>query len=235
MGLTNHKPIDYTTWDYSGQGKNILPFLDREERIIWAKTLPFQDKRKDTGHAETATYFANILLQYFPEADRRIVIPATILHDTGWGKMSEEDLKLFYAPRAEFQKLEPLLRWKHQTYGTVFAAEIMEQMRSEGYTGRHAIEVQKIISEHDTKKGFGSLEEGLMRAGDMLWRFTFMDAYKEYQNRKNFSFEEHWAQHPRWLSDSKFFHPDIAPIAREIANIEMENTKRYMKEKGIGQ
>ena len=68
----DYTPIDYSKWDMSGQGKNILPLLNESEKEIWRLALPYQDKRQDAGHGEVVTYFGLILLPYYPEADRKI-------------------------------------------------------------------------------------------------------------------------------------------------------------------
>lgn len=162
----NHKPIDYGTWDRSGIGINIDSLLNSEEREIWESAWPYQGKRKDPEHTEIVTYFGFKLLEHL-EGNRNVVIPAAILHDTGWGLMPKERTALFM--QENWREYETELRKEHQEAGKNFALGLLIGMKYPLEHREHSVE---IISQHDTRKGFYSLEDGIVRDADKLWRFT---------------------------------------------------------------
>ena len=144
----NHQPIDYENWNFDGQGNNIIDRLSLTEQEIWKTALHLQDKRDDSGHAETVTYFALNLLEHL-EAERKIVIPAAILHDIGWSQLSQTERNLF--KDSNMKKYEPILRARHQEEGMKISQQILKEVN---YEPQHIPEIVEIISKHDTRKGF---------------------------------------------------------------------------------
>jgi putative nucleotidyltransferase with HDIG domain len=216
-----HKPIDYSTWNFDGKGNNILPLLNESEKDIWEIALPYQDKRDDSGHAECVAYFA-LKLTDLLRADRRITIPAAILHDIGWSQMTKEELVEFYLP--DFKEREPRLRKRHQEEGVILAKKILESI---GYDKSRAERIVEIISEHDTRKGFLSLEDGIMRDADKLWRFTLPEM-RIFITKRVSSPAEHYEKKSSHISEPGFFYADAS---REMAKIELDNTfNAYKKE-----
>ena len=62
-----------------------------------------------------------------------------------------------------------VVRLRHQEEGVNIAQEVLESM---DYSTEWTEEIIEIISEHDTRQGFISNNEGLMRDADKLWRFS---------------------------------------------------------------
>jgi len=210
----SYKPIDYSTWDFSGKGKNITTLLTPIENETWKKALPFQDKRDDKGHAEVVTYFALKLLEQI-KTKREIVVPSAILHDTGWSQMSKNELELFRDEN--WKRYEQVLRARHQEEGVKVAKEVLTKL---DYVEEEQEEVLEIISQHDTRKGFLSLEDGIVRDADKLWRFSLSEVIA-VKNRWGMSFDE-WKAGKKELTEKEgFFYSDFA---RQIARIELENT-----------
>jgi hypothetical protein len=160
------KTIDYDHWDFSGQGNNIESMLQKIELDIWNAALPFQDKRDDAGHAEIVTYFALKLNDYLV-GRREIIVPAAILHDTGWSQMSKEEVEQFYLPN--WKDYEQKLRQRHQEEGVKMARSLLADSK---YPLDYIDDIAEIISQHDTRREFFSREDGLVRDADKLWRYT---------------------------------------------------------------
>ncbi|QJB58030.1 HD domain-containing protein [Pseudodesulfovibrio sp. zrk46] len=134
---------------------------------IWNRALPFQDKRDDAGHAFITLEYAKQLVD-LENGDPDVVLPAIILHDTGWSRLSREEWMVVFSPTATAED-EMVVRLRHQEEGVNIAREILETM---DYSTALTEEIVEIISEHDTRKGFISNNEGLMRDADKLWRFS---------------------------------------------------------------
>lgn len=219
--MMKYTPIDYTKWNDNGQGENILPALSPPERNIWEKALPYQDKRLDSGHAEFVTYFALQLLQH-SAADREIVVPAAILHDLGWSQMSPAELELFADPNME--RYEPILRARHQEEGVLFAGTFLGKV---DYSRNSIVHILEIISQHDTRNGFYSPEDGVMRDADKLWRFTVpeMKVSVEYRRKKLADLD---VRNRDYIQDESFL---FSESARKMAQIEWENTLRFIGDK----
>ena len=177
---TDYSPIDYLNWNLNGKGENIFPFLTPIEKTIWDKAISFQDKREDIGHAEIVTYFALKLLEYF-SADREILIPSAILHDTGYNVSPK-----FFREASSLGK-DREMRLEHQVRGSLIAYEILKKINCQS---QKIVEIIRIILNHDTRISnqneleLGvSLEETLMREADVLWRFTGPCIAQYHQNK----------------------------------------------------
>ena len=196
--------------------------LDSEEQKIWNLALPFQDKRHDKGHAEVVTYFAQHLLSYFP-GERKVIIPAAILHDAGWSQMTREEIALFNAMIDRREKdpnmekvYNPVLRQRHQELGVRFAKELLEKQK---ISKKYIPHILEIISQHDTRQGFYSQEDELVRSADRLWRFVFpsiiMTARKWGWTTQDFiKSEKHNIDKPDFFPNDEI---------RKIAHLELEH------------
>jgi putative nucleotidyltransferase with HDIG domain len=133
---------------------------------IWEIASPYQDKRGDKGHAETVLYFATKLLET-EDAKEDIVIPAAILHDIGWSQLPQEErLRIFHSDITKEEKIK--VQKKHESEGVNLARRILADVV---YPDSVAKNILDIIARHDTGTGFLSVEEGIIRDADKLWRF----------------------------------------------------------------
>ena len=137
---------------------------ERFERIR-DLAAPYQDKRDDDGHARITLACAQELVG-LEDGDEDIVIPAIILHDIGWSQVVAR-ASLFDARLTGPQERD--LRLAHQQESVRLAAGILDEV---GYPPDLHGEILAIISEHDTRQGFISKNEGLVRDADKLWRFS---------------------------------------------------------------
>jgi len=136
-------------------------------RKIWETALPYQDKRDDKGHAKIVLDFALEFVKK-EKADENVVIPAAILHDLGWSTLpKKESLSIFRESTAE-EKIVGAIR-KHEIAGVKLAGQILKRV---GYPPGMVEEVLEIVSQHDTRVGFISKNEGVVRDADKLWRFS---------------------------------------------------------------
>jgi hypothetical protein len=222
--LKDYKPIDYDYWDYSGKGKNIIHLLTPLEKEIWMAALPFQDKRDDEGHGENVVYFNLKLLPFFPRAERIITTTASITHDLGWSQMTKTELDLFYI--SNWKDYERPLRDNHQKRAVEVANMLLLEVGFVSKLGEkgqackdHVIE---IISQHDTRKGFFSLEDGIVRDADKLWRYT-LPHLKLSLKKRNKSVDQLREHVYGNFSKPGFFYSDIS---KEIGKIEFEQAEK---------
>ncbi|WKZ24001.1 MAG: HD domain-containing protein [Candidatus Dojkabacteria bacterium] len=133
---------------------------------LWNLALPLQDKRNDKGHAFLVTIYAQDIAKK-EGADLDIVVPAAILHDIGWSKLSEKErMSVFLHDVDPAEKKR--IRLSHQEESVFLAVELLNQL---DYPPEDSAEILAIISEHDTREGFLHKNDGAMRDADKLWRF----------------------------------------------------------------
>ena len=215
----HYQPLDYKKWDFTGKGRNIIRLLSPIEFDIWKKALSYQDKRRDIGHAENVLYFALKLLDVI-NAKRELVILAAILHDVGWSRLSFRDrINALDSKHPNFLRD----RLRHEKEGVKIAKKILKEVN---YGSKLSSEILEIIEGHDTRKGFISKEDGVVRDADKIWRFTLThhdviskrlkESPKKYSRPK--AFYNHFLKN---ITLPGFFYSDAA---KEIAKIEIENT-----------
>ncbi len=153
---------------------------------IWHTALPYQDQRDDPGHAEVTLYYAQGLVAT-ERGDPDIVIPAIMLHDIGYSQLPKERrLLVFDRAVPEAQRREVVL--EHQNESVKLARDILDRLH---YPAPMTDEILEIISQHDTRKGFISKNEGLVRDADKLWRYSRRSFEAGARRRKP-------GEEPRW-------------------------------------
>ncbi|MDD5254361.1 MAG: HD domain-containing protein [Candidatus Nanoarchaeia archaeon] len=146
---------------------------------IWKLALPYQDKRDDIGHAETVLFYALKLIK--PEdADEDIVIPAAILHDIGWSQLPKKERLSIFGNKLSKKRIIEVQK-KHEKFGVELAKEILKKTN---YNKELDDEILEIISGHDTREGFISKNEGIMRDADKLWRFSNKGFWADIKRNK---------------------------------------------------
>jgi HD superfamily phosphodiesterase len=125
---------------------------------------PFLDTRHNDAHTAISTQLAFELLKK-EGGDEDIVIPAVILHDTGWKRVPAElHLKAFgpHATRPELNRL-------HEAEGVKIAQEILRKV---DYDPRQTKKILEIIDGHDSRREPVSLDDKIVKDADKLWRYT---------------------------------------------------------------
>ena len=211
--INDYTPINYSTWNFDGQGKNILHLLNPLEKQIWEKALPLQDKRKDAGHAEIATLFSLVLTE-LTNANRQVSVLGTILHDIGYNISPEEFREVFLSKPDKEKQVR--IRLEHQVRGGVLAYDILKDV---GVSQESIAEILRIDLDHDTRFYETTSNGKIIQDADILWRVTkpCIDAYHFGK-----SHEEIYE-----LSREGIFPKLNLDASKEIAEIELENSMKH--------
>ena len=136
------------------------PVFDKIQQL----SKPFLNTRHNDVHTEISTSLAFQLLEQ-EGGDEDIVIPAIILHDTGWKRVpSELHLKAF-GPKVT----EPGLNRLHEVEGVKIAQEILQKLK---YDALKTDKILEIIDGHDSRTTPVSLNDMIVKDADKLWRYT---------------------------------------------------------------
>ena len=127
---------------------------DRYEHV-WAAARPYLRARKNDVHVLLSYGYAETLLAEHPDADPDVVLPAVILHDTGWAVVEHRTEEV--GP----DMLKSDLRRAHEIEGARIAREIV----GDG-------EIATIIDGHDTRLYALSRNDELVKDADKLWRYS---------------------------------------------------------------
>ncbi|MCK4782876.1 MAG: HD domain-containing protein, partial [Desulfobacteraceae bacterium] len=102
-----------------------------------------------------------------------------ILHDVGWSILKPEQIEAAYGVRPEGEEADRLNRI-HELEGASIARQILQSLNYEP----HLIDkISSIIQRHDSGKQADSLEEGLVKDADKLWRFSKTGFWKETERQ----------------------------------------------------
>ena len=185
---------------------------------IWNLALPYQDKRDDKGHAEITLKYAIKLLNSVG-GDENVVVPAIILHDIGWSKLTNRERTLL-VDENRTREQELFIRLKHQKEGVRLAEQILNEVY---YPLKLIKDILEIISEHDTRVGFISQSEGLVRDADKLWRFSAVGISSDLRRFK-IQFSEIYDKLKNHRIDKK--HYFYSEEAKQLALRELEERKK---------
>lgn len=142
-----------------------LVHLRDEDREIWERAARFLDVRSNDSHTVYAYGLARALVDLHPDADPEIVLPAILLHDTGWSQVPPGDVLEAIEPGAGRHDVVIT----HEKEGARIATEVLTDLSFE----QHRIdEIVTIIDGHDTRLTALSLNDALVKDADKLWRLT---------------------------------------------------------------
>lgn len=139
--------------------------LSPEHREIWRLAKPYLGVRDNDAHTLYAYGIARALCEAHPDADPQVVLPAILLHDTGWSQVPEALVLRAISPSGGDPEL---VAW-HEREGVRIATEILDEL---GTPPAARDEVVDIISQHDSMKEAKSLNDALVKDSDKLWRLT---------------------------------------------------------------
>lgn len=187
---------------------------------IWALALPYQDQRDDQGHAEVTLRYARMLVE-LEAGDEDIVVPAVILHDIGWSQLTREDRLLIFRKDVKEEDRRRVVNL-HQEASVRLARDILNEVNYPEDLSREIIE---IVSQHDTRKGFISKNDGIVRDADKLWRFSEEGFRAGLARRRPTDESIHERIHERLKTDIE--RPDYFYFerSREIARRQLELRK----------
>lgn len=132
---------------------------------LWQTVIPETRARGNDFHLPVSVAYAHRLCDAYPQADRELVLVATLLHDTGWAHV-DEDRIISEGFRGDWRQAD--IRYEHEVQGCLVARRVLPDL---GYSDEFVERVCAIIDGHDTRQEAHSLEDALMRDADRSWRF----------------------------------------------------------------
>ena len=132
------------------------------EAQIFKLAKPYLQVRSNERHTRSSLVFVTDLLDVY-KAERRVVIPAMILHDVGWSRLSKDQIFKAWGPYPDMT----LLRL-HEEEGVKIALHILGEI---GYDPATAMEIIAIIDGHDTRTSPLSLNDEIVKDSDKLTRY----------------------------------------------------------------
>lgn len=142
--------------------------LGERDAAIFRLATPYLQTRENDAHTLYSYGFARALLGEIPEADEHIVLPAIILHDTGWSTVNEREALESIAPGVD-RSIWGHLTIQHEKEGARIAREILTEV---GLPAADIDEITQIIDGHDTRLTSLSLNDSLVKDADKLWRVS---------------------------------------------------------------
>lgn len=142
-----------------------LPKFSELHYRIWEQANPYLRTRRNDSHSLFAYGITAALLESYPEANPEVVLPAILLHDTGWSCVPEDEVLEAIAPGTGRRDLV----LKHEREGARIAQEILSSLDVE--TGLIE-EIVEIIDGHDSRRESLSMNDSIVKDADKIWRVT---------------------------------------------------------------
>lgn len=139
--------------------------LEPEHLAIWELAAPYLRVRDNDSHTLYAYGLARAICAGEPEADPAVVLPAILLHDTGWSQVPEALVLAAISPAGG----DPEAVLMHEREGVRIAKRILTQL---GTAQEIVDEVLDIISQHDSMKAAKSPNDAAVKDADKLWRLS---------------------------------------------------------------
>lgn len=142
-----------------------LVALSPEHDAIWRLAAPRLRTRNNDVHTVYAYGMARALLPLVPDADPDVVLPAILLHDTGWSTVPDAEVLEAIAPGGG----RPDLVRHHEIQGAVIARDVLSSL---GYSPAIVDAVTEIIDGHDSRLHALHPSDAVVKDADKLWRIT---------------------------------------------------------------
>lgn len=139
--------------------------LGERDASIWERAAPHLRVRNNDSHTLYAYGLARALLARHDKAREEVVLPAILLHDTGWSAVPEAQVLEAIAPGGG----RPDLVLRHEKEGARIAHEILDAI---GYGTATTEAVIEIVDGHDSRSVALSLEDAIVKDADKLWRVS---------------------------------------------------------------
>jgi HD superfamily phosphodiesterase len=191
---------------------------------IWELALPYQDKRDDPGHAEVTLRYATELVA-IEKGNEDVVIPAIMLHDVGYSQLTKARRLTVFSMGARDEDRRAVV-FEHQIESIKLAAKILRKVN---YPEDLTDEILEIISQHDTREGFISKNEGLVRDADKLWR-TSKTGAAAAEARAKASEGERYKKTEEGIKKPNYFYSETA---KQMALADLKNRMQEGKNTGL--
>ncbi|MFH1897976.1 MAG: PAS domain-containing protein, partial [Candidatus Desantisbacteria bacterium] len=140
--------------------------MEKTFETIFEKAKGYCRDKTDLVHLVTVLEMAKKLIQ-LEGGNERIIIPAVILHDTGWRCFSyTEELKARKIHK-ELKGIE--LTHKHETESANLSESILSELN---WPLEEKSQIIEIVAWHDTRTNPISKEDGIVKDADRLSRYT---------------------------------------------------------------
>lgn len=139
--------------------------LTERDAAIWERARQHLTVRNNDTHTLYAYGLARALVARVPDADESVVLPAILLHDTGWSTVPDDLILEAIAPGGG----RPDLVRQHETEGARIATEILSDL---GHPAEIVERVVAIIDGHDSRLEALSVDDACVKDADKLWRVT---------------------------------------------------------------
>lgn len=172
MTRTSRSPVNLLGRDVSAHipaleaTKGMIQMRERDD-AVWNAALPFLRTRDNDAHTLVSYGIARALCEMIPEADPDVVLPAIILHDTGWSTVDEVVAFNAIAPDRDGSLHHIVIQ--HEKEGARIAREVLEPL---GHSPAVIDEVVAIIDGHDTRLTAISLNDSVVKDADKVWRVS---------------------------------------------------------------
>jgi len=137
--------------------------LNVAESALLELAKPYLQIRDNERHTLNAIEFALVLLENY-EADRAVVIPALILHDVGWSKVSQDIISRACRPQPDKTLVRIHERESERIADTILRDIKHDRARSE--------KILEIIGGHDTRGNSLSIDDKIVKDCDKLTRYA---------------------------------------------------------------
>jgi hypothetical protein len=139
--------------------------LPASHAAVWERAAPYLAVRDNDVHTIYSYGLARALVDLHPEADPEVVLPAILLHDTGWSQVPPDEVLSAIAPGGS----RPDLVLRHEKEGARIAREILADV---GHDPVRTDAISDIVDGHDSRLEALSLDDALVKDADKLWRLT---------------------------------------------------------------
>ncbi|UTT61624.1 HD domain-containing protein [Microcella humidisoli] len=139
--------------------------LSERDSAIWELARGHLRVRNNDTHTLYAYGIARALVALVPDADESVVLPAILLHDTGWSTVADHEILEAIAPGGG----RPDLVRQHEIEGARIATEVLGEL---GHPPEIIDRVVAIIDGHDSRHEALSVDDACVKDADKLWRVT---------------------------------------------------------------
>jgi Predicted HD superfamily hydrolase len=173
MNTASRPPVNHLGRDVAAlvpPREAVAGMIDMGERdaAIWRLAQPYLQTRANDAHSLYAWGIARALLDVIPDAQEHIVLPAILLHDSGWSTVDEREALESIAPGVD-KEVWGHLTIQHEKEGARIAREILTEV---GLPAADIDEIAEIIDGHDTRLTALSLNDAVVKDADKLWRVS---------------------------------------------------------------
>ncbi len=149
-----------------------------QERQLWAAALKYLERGRpgDVEHTRRVVAYGKTLLDREP-GNPRVVVPALIIHDTGWSKVDFSD----FVDAPAVDKKDTASVRLHMHHGANIAREILEAV---GWDPAATLQIVDIIAVHDAPekiRASSNLDAALVFEADWLDKYGQASQKRYYE------------------------------------------------------